>query len=124
MLERDVEVFAYDPEHRAFFERREGLDLGDEKLARYDLEIIREGQRRDPTTAIIHDYLGWALLNQGQFTEAAEHFAAALAIWPAHPAAQRNLEMARRKERPQSPAATPGAAGAQTSAGHGTATGA
>jgi len=93
MLLRDLDTMAEEPEHRARIEAKLQEGVTAEDLAPYDLATIRWSQERDQGTAVLHNYLGWCLVQSNHFGEAARHFEASLQIWPENRNALENLKV-------------------------------
>jgi len=69
-----------------------------EEFERFDMKILRRAQESDRRVAVIHNHLGWALIQQGRCEEAAGHFRESIRIWPGNANALNNLQVLGRME--------------------------
>jgi Flp pilus assembly protein TadD len=78
---------------------------------RFDLQILRRAQATDRRVAVVHNHLGWALIQLERFADAAGHFRESLKIWPGNPNAANNLRVLDRmvadRRAQDAPGATP-----------------
>jgi tetratricopeptide (TPR) repeat protein len=95
MLIRELAVHEGNPIYQPFLEEQCSIDLTEEDLELYDLEIIRDLQRNDPEIARTHCYLGVTHARLGTLPDAAHHLEISLEIWPQNPNADNYREMLR-----------------------------
>ncbi|UCF34153.1 MAG: tetratricopeptide repeat protein [Phycisphaerales bacterium] len=88
----DNDEYKSDKERQAAIEERLSDDIGEEQLARYDLQIIRSMQESDTEIADIHNKLAYICMRSGKNDEAISHMQKVLEIMPDHEGAKRNLQ--------------------------------
>jgi tetratricopeptide (TPR) repeat protein len=99
MLRRSLDDLCDQPEHRAALEALLARDVDADALAtRFDLTVIERSQLAARPVAVTHNLLGWTLIRQERFAEAAAHFQRSLEIWPNNANAEQNLATLRRMQ--------------------------
>lgn len=88
----DDKDYKDDEERRAAIEQRLAHDIGEEQLARYDLQTIRLMQQGDVEIADIHNKLAYICMRYGKNDEAISHMQKVLEIMPDHEGAKQNLQ--------------------------------
>lgn len=102
MLQHSIDIYEDAPEHLEIIDEHLVRGVNADDLKHYDLEIIRSVQRRDPTTASIHDYLGVLCYRLRDFDSAIDHLEQSLEIRPDNANARDRLEELQRS-RPRQP---------------------
>jgi protein O-GlcNAc transferase len=91
MLRAALDDYEHDEVYLAAIEERLSHDIGEEQLARYDLQTIRRMQESDTEIAEIHKNLAYICMRSGKKDEAISHMQKVLEIVPDHEGAQKIL---------------------------------
>lgn len=102
MLLRSREAHAENPERLAAVEALAAEELSPEEFARYDVELIRQLQERDPEIAKTHNHLAFVHARLGHWSEVRRQLEESLRIWPDNADAKRMMRMLE-QQAPSSP---------------------
>lgn len=93
MLVRSLEYYEDDTVNLPIIERLFAAKTSETDLARYDLEIIRQLQRRDQNIAKTYNHLGFVSIQLKDNAAAVAYFRKSLEIWPGNLDASRALAL-------------------------------